>query len=187
MMAPYARLSTSVTPNCSVKPTDAIASTAAVTRPNPSEAMKTVTCGCSSGQRAQLGRRQVPDDVHCAVWAVSVDLEDAGRVVEVVEAGRAAGSFVPDGLDRLQRGRALGEGVHHRGTRNAVPDLDDVRPVHARAGALRHDHGQCGQVDPVVQVHPARRAQVGGEVTGNAGNLALLSQQRLGEGLVSGP
>src|SRR5215469_13175923 len=45
MMAPYARLSTSVTPNCRVKPTAAIASTAAVTRPNPMDARKTVTLG----------------------------------------------------------------------------------------------------------------------------------------------
>ena len=35
MIAPYARLSTSVTPNCSVKPTAAIARTDAVTSPKP--------------------------------------------------------------------------------------------------------------------------------------------------------
>ena len=42
MMAPYARLSTSVTPNWSVNPTDAMARTEAVTSPNPSEDRKIV-------------------------------------------------------------------------------------------------------------------------------------------------
>src|SRR5258708_34544122 len=179
MMAPYARLSTSVTPNCKVKPTDAIASTAAVTRPNPSEARKTVTSGppgvagdrlarsgWSSGQGPQLCRRQVPDHVHLARWAGGVDLEDPGRVVEAVEVGRPAGSFVPDRRARLERAGARGERAAHGGTGNAVSDLDDVRPVHARAGALRHDHGQRGQVHPVAEAHAPRRAQVGGAVTG---------------------
>src|SRR5215470_16507904 len=199
MMAPYARLSTSVTPNCRVKPTDAIASTAAVTRPNPMDARKTVTGGPlgvagdrpaqgkSSGQGPQLVCRQVADDVDGAGRAVGVDLEDAGRVVEAVEARRAARPLVPDGLARLERGRALGERVHHRGAGHAVPDLDHVRRVHARAGAVRHDHGQGGQVDPVVQVHSAGRAQVRGEVAGGAGDLALLGQERGRESLVGGP
>ena len=43
MIAPYARLSTSVTPNCSVKPTAAMARTDAVTSPNPTEARKSAT------------------------------------------------------------------------------------------------------------------------------------------------
>src|SRR5579862_4646011 len=102
MTAPYARFSTSVTPNCSVKPIAEIASTEAVTSPKPSEARKMVTTappgcrlvcasrqmergrrsGLSSGQRPQLPSRYVPDDVHRAVGAVGVNLEDAGRVVE---------------------------------------------------------------------------------------------------------
>ncbi len=43
MIAPKARLSTSVTPNWRVKPTEAIASTDAVTRPNPMEARNRLT------------------------------------------------------------------------------------------------------------------------------------------------
>src|SRR5580704_1067781 len=122
MMAPYARLSTSVTPNCNVKPTDAMARTAAVTRPNPSEARKTVTSGPprdagdrraaggrSSGQGPELGRGQVAHDVDGAGGTIGVHLEDAGRVVITVEAGRPAWPLVPDGLARLERRGALGE------------------------------------------------------------------------------
>src|SRR5258708_12678254 len=153
MMAPYARLSTSVTPNCKVKPTDAIASTAAVTRPNPSEARKTVTSGppgvagdrlarsgWSSGQGPQLCRRQVPDHVHLARRAVGVDLEDPGRVVEAVEVGRPAGSFVPDRRARLERARARSKRVAHPAPGNAVPYLDDPRPLPPPTAPLRPCH-----------------------------------------------
>src|SRR5262249_57977906 len=88
-----ARLSTSVTPNWRVKPTAAIASTDAVTRPNPMEARNTLTAAppeCRGvparalatpgrpvpardalwyGSRLhcpQLGRRDVAHDVHLA-------------------------------------------------------------------------------------------------------------------------
>src|SRR6202035_8759 len=113
----------------------------------------------SSGECPELCRRQVADDIHVAVRAVGVDLEDAGRVVEAVEVGRPARSFVPDGLARLDQRSALGERVAELSTWNAVPDLDDVRAVHARAGALRHEHGERGQVDRVVEVHPTGGAQ----------------------------
>src|SRR5450755_2195649 len=190
--APYARLSTSVTPNCSVKPTEAMARTEAVTSPNPTEARKSDTSGSppatqprrSSGQGPELRRRQVSDDVDLAGRAVGVDLEDPGRVVVAIEVRRAARTLVPDGLAALERRRALGERVAHLRARHSVTDLEDVRAVRAGAGALRHEHGQRGQVDPVVEVNAARRAQVRGEVAGGTGDLALLRQQRLGEGLV---
>src|ERR1022692_3945116 len=212
--APYARLSTSVTPNCRVKPTEAMARTEAVTSPNPREERKIVTAGpppvrprpparpgfpggngkpglrqdtwsvWSSGDGPQLRCGQVADDVHVAIRAVRIHLEDARRVVVTVEVGGPARSFIPDRLARLDLRSALGERVAHRSAGNAVPDLDDVRPVHARAGALRHDHGQRGQVDRVVEVHAAWCAQVGGEVAGGTRNLPLLGKQRLGERLV---
>src|SRR5947207_14791692 len=86
----------------------------------------------STRQRSQLGGRDVAHRVHGAVLAVGVDLEDPGRVVEVVEAGRAARAFVADRLAGLERGSALGERVAHRGAGHAITDLDDVRPIHAR-------------------------------------------------------
>src|SRR5580700_9803529 len=212
MIAPKARLSTSVTPNWRVKPTEAIASTDAVTRPNPMEARNRLTVRPLPGgemvrRRAlagapvpardvwwygsrldgpQLGGRDVADDVHLAGWAVGVDLEDAGRIVEAVEVGRATWSLVPDRLARLQRGGALDVRVAHRGAGHAIPDLDDVRPVHTRARALRHQHRQRRQVDAVVKVDTAGSAQVGGEVPAGAGHLALLGQQRRLERRVSG-
>src|SRR6516165_1548217 len=116
MTALKARLSTSVTPNWRVKPTAAIASTDAVTRPNPIEARNTLTAAPPEGRVEpvrvlatpgwpvpardawwfrsrlhcpQLRRRDVAHDVHGAGGAVGVDLEDAGRVVVAVEGGRA--------------------------------------------------------------------------------------------------
>src|SRR5690348_17133282 len=170
MTALKARLSTSVTPNWSVKPTAAIASTDAVTRPNPIEARNTLTAAPAGGvvpawilatpgwpvstrdawwcrsrlHCPQLGRRYVAHDVHGAGRAVGVDLEDAGRVVEAVEGGRAAWALIPDRLARLQRGGALDERIAHRGAGHAIPDLDDVRPVDTRDRALRHQHRQRG-------------------------------------------
>src|SRR5215831_11237378 len=173
MTALKARLSTSVTPNWRVKPTAAIASTDAVTRPNPSEARKSVTeatssgpapgrdvparpgvplglpapgragdCRAvrSSGQGSQLRGRDGADRLDLPARGVGVDLEDAGGVVEAVEVGRAARPHVLDRLARLDQRRALGERVADRRARRAITDLDDVRPVHARVGALRHDH-----------------------------------------------
>src|SRR5580693_2287960 len=124
MTAPKARLSTSVTPNWRVKPTAAIASTAAVTSPKPTEAMNRLIAapggavvpvrvlatpgwpvpardgwGCGSRLHGpQLGGADVAHDVDRAGRAVGVGLEDAGRVVVGVEAGRAAGALVPDRL-----------------------------------------------------------------------------------------
>src|SRR5690348_13018040 len=123
MTALKARLSTLVTPNWRVKPTAAIASTDAVTRPNPIEARNTLTAVPPAGRVVpawvlanpgwpvptrdawwyrsrlhcpQLGRRYVAHDVDRARWAVGVDLEDAGRVVVAVEGRRAAGALIPD-------------------------------------------------------------------------------------------
>src|SRR5215469_1123895 len=160
MTALKARLSTSVTPNWRVKPTAAIASTDAVTRPNPIEARNTLTAAPPEGRRVpvralatsgwpvparcyrsrlhcpQLRGRDVAHDVHLARWAVGVDLEDARRVVVAVEGRRAAWTLVPDRLAGLQRGGALGERIAHRGAGHAIPDLDDVRPVDTRDRAL---------------------------------------------------
>src|SRR5215472_4100101 len=137
MTALKARLSTSVTPNWSVKPTAAIASTDAVTRPKPAEARSRVmitppgngavparvpatpgwpvrardarwACG-SRLHGPQLGGGDVAGDVHLAGRTVGVDLEDAGRVVVAVEAGRAAGALVSDRLAGLERRGALVE------------------------------------------------------------------------------
>src|SRR6266567_917346 len=139
--APYARLSTSVTPNCSVKPIAATASTEAVTSPKPSEARKMVIQLVPSSRHCpQLGRGQVADDVHLAVGAVGIDLEDAGRVVVAVEAGRAARSLVPDRLARAEQGGAGREGVADRRAGRAVADREHVRPVHAGVGGLGHHH-----------------------------------------------
>src|SRR5215467_4017293 len=205
MTALKARLRTLVTPNWRVKPTAAIASTDAVTRPKPMEARNTLTAAPPGGRVVparvpatpgwpvpardawwygsrlhcpQLCGRDVAHDVHLARWAVGVDLEDAGRVVVAVEGRRAAGTLVPDRLAGLQRGGALGERVAHRGAGHAIPDLDDVRPIDTRDRALRHQHRQRSQVDAVVEVNPAGSAQVGGEVSDGAGNLALLGEQR---------
>src|SRR5215469_7762128 len=159
MTAPKARLSTLVTLNWRVKPTEAIASTAAVTRPKPMEAINRLTVtplrrGRGVPARAlatpgwpvpardarwdrsrlhcpQLGGADAAGDVDGAGRAVGVGLEDAGRVVVAVEAGRAAGALVPDRLAGLQRRGALGERIAHGGAGHAVPDLDDVGPVHA--------------------------------------------------------
>src|SRR5579859_125070 len=136
-----------------------MASTDAVTRPNPSEARNRLTVrvlpGWQVGPRRalagapvpardvrgtrrsrlhgpQLGGRDVAGHVHLAGRAVGVDLEDAGRVVVAVEGRRAAGPLVPDLLARLERGGALDEAVADGGTGSAVADLDDVRPVYAR-------------------------------------------------------
>src|SRR5215469_10014081 len=126
MTAPKARLSTLVTLNWRVKPTEAIASTAAVTRPKPMEAMNRLTVaplpeGRGVPARAlatpgwpvpardarwlrsrlygpQLVSADVAGDVDRAGWAVGVGLEDAGRVVVAVEGGRAAGALIPDRL-----------------------------------------------------------------------------------------
>src|SRR5260370_9640703 len=61
MTAANARLSTSVTANCSVNPTDAIASTAAVMSPNPIDAAKMLMAGYTpsgpSGRRRTLPER----------------------------------------------------------------------------------------------------------------------------------
>src|SRR6516162_6067477 len=179
-----------------------MASTDAVTRPKPTEARNTVTvtpptdgvaparapgwpvrardvrrARGSRLQGSQRGRRDVADHVHLAGRTVGVDLEDAGRVVVAVEAGRAAGALVPDRLAGLERGGALVERIADGGAGDAVTDLDDVRPVHARVRALGHQHGQRGEVDPVVQVNAAGGAQVRGEVADGAGNLALLGEQ----------
>src|SRR5215472_5068802 len=155
MTAPKARLSTLVTPNWRVKPTEAIASTAAVTRPKPMEAINRLTVTPLPGGRGvparalatpgwpvpardvrwdrsrlygpQLGGADVADDVDRAGRAVGVGLEDAGRVVVAVEGGRAARALIPDRLAGLQRGGALDERVARGGARHTVADLDDVR------------------------------------------------------------
>src|SRR5215470_4514659 len=182
MTAPKARLSTLVTLNWRVKPTEAIASTAAVTRPNPMEATNRLTAApperCRVPARAlatpgwpvpardarrygsrlhspQLRRRDVAHDVHGAGGTVGVGLEDAGRVVVAVEGRRAARTFVPDRLAGLQRRGALGERVAHGGAGHAIADLEDVRPVHARDRALGHQHRQRGEIDAVVEVNAA--------------------------------
>src|SRR5438067_1886751 len=128
MIAANARLSTSVTANWRVKPTAAMASTADVIRPNPTEARKRLTArsppgaarGGSPGHRAQLARRDGARHPYGAGRAVGVDLEDPRRIVEGIEAGRAARPDVPDLLARLERGRALGERVDDHGARHAV-------------------------------------------------------------------
>src|SRR6516162_10367323 len=111
MTAPKARLSTLVTLNWRVKPTEAIASTAAVTRPKPTEATNRLNgwpvpggrgyparpggggspgrAGVggrirSSGQCPQFRGGDVAHGVHRAVRAVGVDLEDTRRVVVAV-------------------------------------------------------------------------------------------------------
>src|SRR5215469_11583990 len=204
MTALKARLSTSVTPNWRVKPTAAMASTDAVTRPKPMEARNSVTvrppgagvvparvlatpgwpvrardarrpCG-SRLHGPQLGGGDVAGDVHLPGRTVGVDLEEAGRVVVAVEGGRAAGALVPDRLAGLERRGALVERVADGGAGGAVTDLDDVWPVHARVRALGHQHGQRGEVDAVVEVNTAGGAQVGGEVADGAGHLALLGE-----------
>src|SRR6266699_2962835 len=101
-----------------------MASTEAVTRPKPTEARNRVTVSPpregvvparapatrggpvrapdtrqAYGSRLhgpQLGGADVAGHVHLAGRTVGVDLEDAGRVVEAVEVGRAAGALVPD-------------------------------------------------------------------------------------------
>src|SRR5215472_3028479 len=125
MTAPKARLSTLVTLNWRVKPTAAIASTAAVTRPNPMEAMNRLTAPPPQrhgvpvralatpgwpvpvrdarwyGSRLhcpQLRRRDVAHHVHRTGGAVGIGLEDAGRVVVAVEGRWAARALVPDRL-----------------------------------------------------------------------------------------
>src|SRR5450759_1990040 len=144
-----------------------MARTEAVTSPNPREERKIVTAGpppvwpglparpgspggngkpgrrqdtwsvWSSGDCPQLRCRQVAGDVHVAIRTIGIHLEDTRRVVIAVEVGGPARSFVPDRLARLYLRSALRERVAHRRAGNAVPDLDEVRPVHARAGALR--------------------------------------------------
>src|SRR5215470_745626 len=206
MTALKARLSTSVTPNWRVKPTAAMASTDAVTRPKPTEARNSVTvrppaagvvparalatprwparardarqaCG-SRLHGPQLGCGDVAGHVHLAGRTIGVALEQAGRVVVAVEGGRAAGALVPDRLAGLERRGALVERIADGGAGGAVTDLDDVRPVHARVRALGHQHGQRGEVDAVVQVHAAGGAQVSGEVADGPGHLPLLRKQR---------
>src|SRR5215469_14188983 len=107
MTAPKARLSTLVTLNWRVKPTEAIASTAAVTRPKPMEAINRLTVTPLPEGRGvparvpatpgwpvptrdvrwdwsrlygpQLGGGDVAGDVDRAGRAVGVGLEDARR------------------------------------------------------------------------------------------------------------
>src|SRR5437764_9984006 len=122
-----------------VNPTEAIASTAAVTSPNPNEASSRFTAA-SPRQCPQLLRCQLPDDLDLAGRVVGVHLEQAGGVVEAVEVGRATGSDVPDGLAGFERRDALGERGHHGGTGHPVADLLDERPEHRGTGALRLDH-----------------------------------------------
>src|SRR6516225_1116826 len=114
-----------------VNPTAAMASTAAVTRPKPNDARNRLI-DVPLGHRSQLVSGDVAGHLDGAGAVVGVDLEDAGGVVEGVEAGRTARPFVTDGLARLERGEALGEGVHDHGAWRAVADLLDVRRVHAR-------------------------------------------------------
>src|SRR5450631_3340252 len=123
-----------------------MARTAAVTRPNPTAARKSDISGAppawprgSSGQGPELRRRQVADHVDLPARAVGVDLEDAGRAVVAVEVRRAAGALVPDGVTGLQGAGARREGVAQLSAGHAVADLDDVRRVGGRRGALRHD------------------------------------------------
>src|SRR6516225_9273037 len=161
-----------------------MASTDAVIRPKPTEARKSVTVPppgagvvpalgpatpgwparardarwpCGSRLRGpQLGGGGVAGHGHRAGRTVGVDLEEAGRIVVAVEAGRAAGALVPDRLAGLARRGALDERVADGGAGDAVTDLDDVRPVHARTRALGHQHRQRGEVDAVVEVHAPR-------------------------------
>src|SRR2546421_7563886 len=109
-----------------VKPTAAIASTAAVTRPKPSEARNRLI-GVPLRARAQLGGGEVAGHLDRTRAVVGVDLEDSGRVVIGVETGRAAWPLVPDGLALLERGQPLGVRVHHHCARRAVTDLRDER------------------------------------------------------------
>src|SRR5215469_8337534 len=110
MTAANARLSTSVTANCRVNPTAAIASTAEVISPKPTDAMKMLMA--LSRDRAELGSGDVAGHLDSAAGGVGVDLEDARRVVEGVEARRAAGADVADLLACLEFPDALGEGVN---------------------------------------------------------------------------
>src|SRR5258708_22403459 len=87
-------------------------------------------------QGPQLGGGEVADHVDLAGRAVRIDLEDAGRIMEGVEAGRAARALVADRLALLQRRRSLSEAVHHHGARGPVADLLDERLVHAGRCAL---------------------------------------------------
>src|SRR5258708_1089781 len=158
MIAPKARLSTSVTPNWRGKPTEAIASTDAVTRPNPMEARNRLTVLPLPGGEMggpERGGRGGGGDVQLGGWGVGVDLEDAGRIVEAGEVGRATRSLVPDRLAGLQRSGALDERVAHRGAGHAIPDLDDVRPVHTRALALQHHHRHHRHVYAFVTANTA--------------------------------
>ena len=135
MTAPYARFSTSVTPNCSVKPIAAIASTEAVTSPKPSEARKMVIGGSApyAASARSWAAVRFPTTFTWPFGAVGVDLEDAGRVVVAVEVRRPAGSLVPDRLARLEVGGAGGEGVAHGRAGDAVADRDRC-PARTRSG-----------------------------------------------------
>src|SRR5579864_1061184 len=97
-----------------VNPTAAMASTAEVTRPKPNDARNRLM-DFPLRHRSQLTGADVARHHDRAGGVVRVDLEDAGRVVERVEAGRPARSLVADGLARLERGGPLREGVDDLG------------------------------------------------------------------------
>src|SRR5450631_1333500 len=86
-----------------VKPTAAIASTAAVTRPNPSDARRRFT-DVSRRNCLELGVGEGAHDLHSPGAVVRVQDEDSGRRVEAVEVGRSTRTDVADVLARLQRG-----------------------------------------------------------------------------------
>src|SRR4030088_1002807 len=112
----------------------------------------------------ELGGGEVADHIDLAGRAVVVDLEDAGRIMEGVEAGRPARAYVTDGLALLECCRALGEAVHHRGPGRPVADLLHGGLVDARLRALGLDHRERREVDPVVEVHGPGCGQIGAEV-----------------------
>src|SRR5215469_94099 len=207
MTAANARFRTSVTANCKVNPTAAIASTADVMSPKTTEATNMLMVrspptgraesprgrpeaqrSTSPRDRAQLGRCDVPRHLHRARRGIGVNLENARRVVEGVEARRSAWTYIADGLARLELPYALGEGVHGDRAGNAIAYLCDPRLPLGSLSTSRSDHRERGQIHAVIQVHGAWGSEVGVEVAGlGPMDLALDSKQRLSEGLVGRP
>src|SRR4029077_15124840 len=109
-----------------VKPTAAIASTAAVTRPKPSEARNRLI-GFPLRDRAQLRGGDVAGHMAGTRAAVGVDLEDAGRVANEVEVGGAARAFVAQALPLFRCGDPWGNEFPPLGARRAVANLGDER------------------------------------------------------------